>query len=147
MPAGRPGLPKQTARRRWPTSALLGLASLLGGAAACELGGEPGAPPAAIEAALPVSAAERSAASAPAATPATQRPIALAPALIAALARRVSERTVAGNDTVEILPFQTANPARAQFLLTGTTARVPAGPAKGPLPINPVLTELKAATG
>lgn len=119
MPAGRAGLPKQTARRRWPTSALLGLASLLGRAAACGLGGEPAAPPAVIETALPASATERSAASAPAATPATQRPIALAPALIAALARRVSERTVAGNDTVEILPFQTANPARAQFRLTG----------------------------
>ena len=60
------------------------------------------------------------------------------------LERRVAERMVAGNDTVEILPFQTANLARAQYLLTGTMARVQAGPAKGPLQVNLALTELKS---
>ncbi|MBC7731751.1 MAG: OmpA family protein [Bacteriovorax sp.] len=60
------------------------------------------------------------------------------------LERRVTDRMVAGNDTVEVLPFQTANLARAQYLLTGTMARVQAGQARGPLQINLALTELKS---
>ena len=76
--------------------ALLGVVSLVGvGAAAYYLGGERGARPAALEAALPVSAAVRSAASASAATPATQPPIALAPAFSAAPAPALAAPAVA----------------------------------------------------
>ena len=60
------------------------------------------------------------------------------------LERRVTERMVSGTDSIEILPFQTANLARAQYLLTGTLARVQAGQARAPMQINLALTELKS---
>lgn len=59
------------------------------------------------------------------------------------LERRVTERMTTKFDSIEILPFQSSNLAKAQYLLTGTTTRVQTGKAKGPLQINLALTELK----
>lgn len=60
------------------------------------------------------------------------------------LERRVTERMGSKFDGVEILPFQSANLGKAQYLLTGTMTRVQAGKSKGPLQINLALTELKS---
>lgn len=60
------------------------------------------------------------------------------------LERRVTERMGSKFDSIEILPFQSANLAKAQYLLTGTMTRMQAGKTKGPLQINLALTELKS---
>ena len=60
------------------------------------------------------------------------------------LERRVTERMGSKFDSIEILPFQSANLGNAQYLLTGTMTRVQAGKSKGPLQINLALTELKS---
>jgi outer membrane protein OmpA-like peptidoglycan-associated protein len=60
------------------------------------------------------------------------------------LERRVTERMGSKFDSIEILPFQSANLGKAQYLLTGTMTRVQAGKSKGPLQINLALTELKS---
>jgi len=60
------------------------------------------------------------------------------------LERRVTERMGTKFDSIEILPFQSANLGKAQYLLTGTMTRVQAGKSKGPLQINLALTELKS---
>ncbi len=60
------------------------------------------------------------------------------------LERRVTERMGSKFDSIEILPFQSANLGKAQYLLTGTMTRVLAGKSKGPLRINLALTELKS---
>ncbi|MEO8804937.1 MAG: OmpA family protein [Burkholderiaceae bacterium] len=60
------------------------------------------------------------------------------------LERRVTERMGTKFDSIEILPFQSANLGKAQYLLTGTMTRVQAGKGKGPLQINLALTELKS---
>ena len=64
------------------------------------------------------------------------------------LENRVSERLTTKTDQFEILPFQSANLARAQYLLTGTMSRVEASAAnrKRALQINLALTELKSGT-
>jgi len=64
------------------------------------------------------------------------------------LENRVSERLTTKTDQFEILPFQSANLARAQYLLTGTMTRVEASAAnrKRALQINLALTELKSGT-
>ena len=62
------------------------------------------------------------------------------------LENRVTERLGTRFDAFEILPFQSANLTRAQFLLTGTMTRVDGDSAnrKRPLRINLALTELKS---
>ena len=60
------------------------------------------------------------------------------------LERRVTERMGSKFDSIEILPFQSANLGKAQYLLTGTMTRVQAGKNRGPLQINLALTELKS---
>lgn len=60
------------------------------------------------------------------------------------LERRVTERMGSKFDSIEILPFQSANLGKAQYLLTGTMTRVQAGKSKVPLQINLALTELKS---
>jgi tetratricopeptide (TPR) repeat protein len=64
------------------------------------------------------------------------------------LENRVTERLVAKNEQFEILPFQSANLARAQYLLTGTMTRVEGSSAnrRRALQINLALTDLKAGT-
>ena len=64
------------------------------------------------------------------------------------LENRVSERLTTKTDQFEILPFQSANLARAQYLLTGTMSRVEASATnrKRALQINIALTELKSGT-
>jgi outer membrane protein OmpA-like peptidoglycan-associated protein len=64
------------------------------------------------------------------------------------LENRVSERLTTKTDQFEILPFQSANLARAQYLLTGTMTRVEGSSAnrKRALQINLALTELKSGT-
>jgi len=64
------------------------------------------------------------------------------------LENRVSERLTTKTDQFEILPFQSANLARAQYLLTGTMTRVEGSSAnrKRALQINLALTELKTGT-
>lgn len=58
------------------------------------------------------------------------------------LERRVSERMTGKFDSIEILPFQQANLAKAQYLLTGTMARSQSN--RGTTQINLALTELKS---
>jgi outer membrane protein OmpA-like peptidoglycan-associated protein len=61
------------------------------------------------------------------------------------LERRVSERLTTGSDLFEILPFQSANLGKAQYLLTGTMTR-PSGDGsakKRALQIQLALTDLK----
>jgi outer membrane protein OmpA-like peptidoglycan-associated protein len=62
------------------------------------------------------------------------------------LENRVTERLTAKFDQFEVLPFQSANLARAQYLLTGTMTRIDSGVAnrKRALQINLALTELKS---
>ncbi|HEX4232945.1 MAG TPA: OmpA family protein [Caldimonas sp.] len=58
--------------------------------------------------------------------------------------RRVVQRTVSLYPQFEFLPFQTANLGRAQYLLTGTIARVPTAPLGKPtVRLNLALTELR----
>ena len=58
--------------------------------------------------------------------------------------RRVVERLGSAYPQFEILPFQSANLARAQYLLTGTLARVPTAPLGKPtVRLNLALTELR----
>ncbi len=59
------------------------------------------------------------------------------------LEQRVIERLAAKADAIEILPFQSANLARAQWLLTGTLTRALADRPKGSLLVNLALTDLK----
>jgi len=61
------------------------------------------------------------------------------------LENRVTERLATKFDQFEILPFQSANLGRAQYLLTGTMSRVEGSPAKKrALQINLALTELRS---
>jgi outer membrane protein OmpA-like peptidoglycan-associated protein len=64
------------------------------------------------------------------------------------LESRVSERLTTKFDSFEILPFQSANLTRAQYLLTGTMTRVEnsGGARKRALQINLALTDLKSGT-
>ena len=64
------------------------------------------------------------------------------------LETRVSERLTAKSDLFEILPFQSANLSKAQYLLTGTMTRVDGdGTAKKrALQIHLALTDLKTGT-
>ncbi len=58
--------------------------------------------------------------------------------------RRVVERLGSAYPQFEILPFQSANLSRAQYLLTGTLARVPTAPLGKPtVRLNLALTELR----
>ncbi len=61
------------------------------------------------------------------------------------LESRVTERLATRFDQFEVLPFQSANLARAQYLLTGTMTRIDSGASnrKRALQINLALTELK----
>jgi flagellar motor protein MotB len=60
------------------------------------------------------------------------------------LERRVVERIGNAYPQFDILPFQTANLARSQYLLTGTLARVPTAPLGKPtVRLNLALTELR----
>ncbi|VTU38372.1 Outer membrane protein-associated (lipo)proteins [Variovorax sp. PBL-H6] len=61
------------------------------------------------------------------------------------LQERVGERMGSRHDTIELLPFQSANLARARYLLTGTMTRLSREQARPPLRIDLALTEL--ATG
>jgi len=60
------------------------------------------------------------------------------------LERRVTERMTSKFESIEILPFQSANLAKAQYLLTGTMARSQTN--RGTMQINLALTELKTGT-
>jgi hypothetical protein len=63
--------------------------------------------------------------------------------------RRVTERLASNFESIEILPFQAANLAKAQYLLTGTLGRVMSGARSGknaPLQINLSLTDLRSGT-
>ncbi|HKW84029.1 MAG TPA: OmpA family protein [Burkholderiaceae bacterium] len=60
------------------------------------------------------------------------------------LERRVTERMTSKFDSIEILPFQTVNLVKAQYLLTGTMARSQTN--RGTTQINLALTELKTGT-
>jgi outer membrane protein OmpA-like peptidoglycan-associated protein len=64
------------------------------------------------------------------------------------LETRVGERLAGKGDAFELLPFQSANLARAQLLLTGTMTRVDGegGARKKALRIQLALTDLKAGT-
>ena len=64
------------------------------------------------------------------------------------LETRVSERLASKGDAFEILPFTSANLARAQLLLTGTMTRVDgdSGTRKRALRIQLALTDIKAGT-
>ena len=64
------------------------------------------------------------------------------------LERRVTTRLTASSDSFEILPFQSANLARAQYLLTGTMTRAAGdGTArKRALQINLALTDMKSGS-
>src|SRR5664279_3211070 len=64
------------------------------------------------------------------------------------LENRVTERLATKFDQFEILPFQSANLGRAQYLLTGTMSRVEngGGGKKRALRINLALTDLKSGT-
>lgn len=58
------------------------------------------------------------------------------------LQERVSERMRSKHDSIEILPFQRANLAKARYLLTGTMKRLSVEQARSPLRIDLALTEL-----
>ena len=58
------------------------------------------------------------------------------------LQERVSERMRSKHDSIEILPFQRANLAKARYLLTGTMTRLSVEQARSPLRIDLALTEL-----
>ena len=69
-------------------------------------------------------------------------------AATALLETRVSERLATKGDAFEVLPFTSANLARAQLLLTGTMTRVDgdSGARKKALRIQLALTDIKAGT-
>lgn len=81
-----------------------------------------------------------------------KRPLVIDPMLDAAsgqttqvtrqLEQRVAERLRTQHPQFELLPFQAASLARAQFLLTGTMVRQPGGGARKPFMINLALVEL-----
>ncbi|WP_179106992.1 OmpA family protein [Variovorax sp. KK3] len=58
---------------------------------------------------------------------------------------RVSQRMAAKVESIEVLPFESANLARARYLLTGTMTRLTVTEARSPMRIDLALTEL--ATG
>ena len=60
------------------------------------------------------------------------------------LEQRVAERLATRADAIEILPFQSANLAKAQYLLTGTLTRALADRPKGSLLLNLAFTDLKS---
>jgi outer membrane protein OmpA-like peptidoglycan-associated protein len=60
------------------------------------------------------------------------------------LQTRVGERIAAGQDGLELLPLQSANLARARYLLTGTLKRLAVGEPQGPLQIDLALTDLRS---
>jgi len=63
--------------------------------------------------------------------------------------KRVTERLASNFESIEILPFQASNLAKAQYLLTGTLGRVMSGAGSGksaPLQINLSLTDLRSGT-
>ena len=60
------------------------------------------------------------------------------------LEQRVGERLATRADAIEILPFQSANLAKAQYLLTGTLTRALADRPKGALLVNLALTDLRS---
>jgi hypothetical protein len=63
------------------------------------------------------------------------------------LENRVTERLTSKSEAFQILPFQSANLAKAEYLLTGTMSRVEgAANRKKALQINLALTDLKAGT-
>ena len=64
------------------------------------------------------------------------------------LESKVSDRLTKKFDAFEILPFQSANLGKVQYLLTGTMTRADSAPAgrKRPLLINLALTDLKTGT-
>ena len=62
------------------------------------------------------------------------------------LERRVIERLGSKADAIEILPFQSDNLGRAQYLLTGTMVRTQADQPRSPLQINLALTDLKTGS-
>ena len=57
--------------------------------------------------------------------------------------RRVTQRIGNNHPQFEFLPFQAANLAKAQYLLTGTMSRVPAEPGKPVVRLSLALTDLK----
>ena len=62
---------------------------------------------------------------------------------------RVTQRLASNFESIEILPFQAANLAKAQYLFTGTLGRVAGGARPGknaPLRINLSLTDLRSGT-
>ena len=62
---------------------------------------------------------------------------------------RVTQRLASNFESIEILPFQAANLAKAQYLFTGTLGRVAGGARQGknaPLRINLSLTDLRSGT-
>jgi outer membrane protein OmpA-like peptidoglycan-associated protein len=62
------------------------------------------------------------------------------------LQQQVTARMTSKFDSIEILPFQTANLAKARYLLTGTMTRLSVNEPKSPLQINLALTELATGT-
>jgi hypothetical protein len=63
------------------------------------------------------------------------------------LENRVTERLTTKSEAFQILPFQSANLAKAEYLLTGTMSRVEGSAnRKSALQINLALTDLKAGT-
>lgn len=60
------------------------------------------------------------------------------------LEKRVSERVLGKGDAFEILPFQSANLAKTNYLLTGTMTREAGAGGKPAMRINLALTDLKA---
>ena len=63
-----------------------------------------------------------------------------------ALQNRVIARMTTKFESVEILPFERANLAKARYLLTGTMTRVSTGQPQSPLQIDLALTELRSGT-
>ncbi|MDM0073386.1 OmpA family protein [Variovorax sp. J2P1-59] len=59
---------------------------------------------------------------------------------------RVTERLNAKFETMEIMPFDSANLAKARYLLTGTMTRMSVDEPRSPLQINLALTELASGT-
>lgn len=62
------------------------------------------------------------------------------------LQERVGERIGSRHETIELLPFQCANLAKARYLLTGTMTRLSVAQARSPLRIDLALTELATGT-
>ena len=63
------------------------------------------------------------------------------------LEQRVGERLAARADTIELLPFRSANLAKAQYLLTGTLTRALADRPKGSLLVNLDATDALSSEG